>query len=261
MKIHCDAAARRGFRPAQPVFVLLLIAALAATAAHAQTSSDDAKLADAKTSTEINQTIFLNNLTQQNEFNDVQTDLRNMLSKARIYGVMSQNAISIHGSPEDVAAAQKLIAELDRARKVYRVTYTLTDRNSETVARTQTLAIVTASGERTIIKQGSKVPIATGTYDSDNSKANTQFQYLDVGLNIDCTVGGRGDVLSLHSKVEQSSLTDEKSNLGPQDPVLRQSVLENTASLTPGKPLIIGSIDIPGTTRKQDISVVAELVK
>jgi len=38
-------------------------------------------------------------------------------------------------------------------------------------------------------------------------------------------------------------------------------VLEGTSALTLGKPLILGSLDIPGTTRKQEIAVVSELVK
>lgn len=263
MKNLFDAAARRGFRYTQIVVALLLTAAFAATAAHPQAASDEGKTSDAKPrSVEISQTIFLKNLTQPNELSDVQTALRNMLGgRTRIYLVTTQNAISIEGTPEDIQLAQKLVAEFDRPRKLYRLTYTFTDTDSDTRARTQTLAVVAASGERTILKQGSKVPIVTGTYDSDNSKANTQVQYLDVGLTIDVTVVGHADILSLHSKVEQSSLADEKSGVGPQDPVVRQSVFENTTTITPGKPLIIGSIDILGTTRKQEIAVVAELVK
>jgi type II secretory pathway component GspD/PulD (secretin) len=261
MKNHCYAAARRGFRPTQAAIALLLTAALAATAAHAQAPSDEAKVADTKPGTEIYQTFFLTNLTQQNELNDVQTLLRNMLGRARIYAIPSHNSISIHGSPEDVALAQKIMTEFDHPRKVYRLTYTFTDKDSGKQPGTQTIALVAASGEKTTFKQGSKIPIVTGSYDSDNSKANTQVQYLDVGLFIEVTVAGHGDALSLRSKVEQSSLADEKSGVGPQDPVLRQSVHETTTTITPGKPVMIGSIDFLGTTHKQEISVVADLVK
>jgi len=85
-------------------------------------------------------------------------------------------------------------------------------------------------------------------------------QYQDVGLNIEFTAEGRADGLSLRSKVEQSSLAEQKSGVGLQDPVLSQSVLEGSTALTLGKPLILGSLDIPGSTRKQEIAVVAELV-
>ena len=88
-------------------------------------------------------------LTQQNDINDVQTLLRNMLSHARIYAIPSKNSISIHGSPEDVALARKIIAEFDHPRMVYRITYTFTDKDSDKQAGTQTIALVAASGEKT----------------------------------------------------------------------------------------------------------------
>lgn len=246
-------------------FTLALV--FAAPAAFAQTPAADTKPADAKPAetrpdTGIDQTFFLTNVTQQNDLNDLQTDIRNMVAgRTHVYAVPSQNAISIHGSPEDIERARKLIAELDRPRKIYRLTYTITEIDNGKRTGTQTFGILAANGEKTTFKQGSKVPIATGSYDSDNSKSNTQFQYLDVGLNIEFTVEGNVDGLFLRSKVAQTSLAEEKSSFGAQDPVLRQIVLEGSSALTLGKPLILGSIDIPGTTRKQDIAVVSELVK
>jgi type II secretory pathway component GspD/PulD (secretin) len=263
MKLNEAAPARRVYCSAKILTAFALAVVLAAPAAFAQTPASDAKPADAKPAdtrpdTGIDQTFFLTNMTQEHDLNDVQTDLRNLLAgRTRIYAIPSLNLISIHGSPEDIERARKLITELDRPRKIYRLTYTIT----ETDNGTQTIALVATSGDKTTFKQGSKVPIATGSYDSDNSKANTQFQYLDVGLNIEFTVEGRGDGLSLNSKVAQSSLAEEKSGFGPQDPVLRQTVVEGTSALTLGKPLILGSLDIPGTTRKQEIAVVSELVK
>jgi hypothetical protein len=43
-----------------------------------------------------------------------------------------------------------------------------------------------------------------------------------------------------------------------QEPVIRQSVLEGTSVITPGKPLNLGAIDFTGSTRHMDIEVVAE---
>ena len=73
------------------------------------------------------QTFFLKNVRDNHQLNDIQTALRNMLNRARIYGDASENAIIVRGTEEDLAAALKLIAELDRPMKVYRVTYTITD--------------------------------------------------------------------------------------------------------------------------------------
>jgi hypothetical protein len=49
--------------------------------------------------------------------------------------------------------------------------------------------------------------------------------------------------------------------MGPQDPVVRQTVLEVTSALAPGKPLLLGALDFPGSTRHQEIEIVAELVR
>jgi hypothetical protein len=84
-------------------------------------------------------------------------------------------------------------------------------------------------------------------------------QYLDVGLSIEATPSGEADGVKLRSKVEQSSLADEKSSVGQQDPVVRQTLLDGTSTLALGKPLVLGSLDIPGSTRHQEIEVIAEL--
>ncbi len=39
---------------------------------------------------------------------------------------------------------------------------------------------------------------------------------------------------------------------------IRQSVLEGTSFLTTGKPLVLGSFDIPGSTRHTEVTVVME---
>ena len=62
------------------------------------------------------QTFYLTNVSQQNDFTDVQTALRNMFQTAKIYGVASQNAIIMRGTPDELLLAQKLIGDLDRAK-------------------------------------------------------------------------------------------------------------------------------------------------
>ncbi len=62
------------------------------------------------------QTFYLTNVSQQNDFTDVQTALRNMFQTAKIYGVASQNAIIMRGTPDELLLAQKLIDDLDKAK-------------------------------------------------------------------------------------------------------------------------------------------------
>jgi len=48
------------------------------------------------------QTFYLSNAWQPNDLNDVQTALRNVLTSAKIYGVASQNAIVMRGTPDEL---------------------------------------------------------------------------------------------------------------------------------------------------------------
>jgi type II secretory pathway component GspD/PulD (secretin) len=263
MKTHCEVAAPRGFCPVVMFVVSTLAVALFAPCTAAQAQSEDAKASSAKSAseTETYRTFYLNNITQQNELMDIQTDMRNMLRNGKIYSVPLQNAISIRGTAEDLQLAQKVIADLDRPRRLYRITYNITETDSGKRIGAQSFSLVAIAGEKTVFKQGSRVPIVTGSYDAAASIANTQVQYQDVGMNIEVTVNGDVDGLRLRSKVEQTNVADEKSGVGAQDPIVRQTVLEGTASMMLGKSLMLGSLDIPGTTRKQEIEVVAELVK
>jgi len=239
----------------------MLTLMLFASGAAAQAQQADSRPAEPKPDADTYQTIYLTNLAQQSDANDIQTALRNMLPKARVYYVASQGALTLHGAPEDIQLAQKIVSDLDHVKKIYRLTYTVTELDNGKRTGAQHFALIVASGSRTTFKQGSKVPIVTGSYEEGSSAANTQVQYQDVGMSIESSVDGYADGLRLRSKVEQSSVAEEKSGVGPQDPVVRQSVLEGISTLVQGKPLVLGSLDIQGTTHRQEIEVVAELIR
>ena len=109
------------------------------------------------------------------------TDLRNILPRAKIYGVQSQNAITLRGTPEDLETAHKLIADLDRPRPLYRLTYTITGYDGGKSTGSQSFD-PGGTGQRSIFKQGNRVPIVTGSYDTQARNSNTQVQYQDMGL-------------------------------------------------------------------------------
>ena len=205
------------------------------------------------------QTFFLTNSSDQNDFNDLQTTLRNVLPGVMIFGVEMKNAITIKATPEEMEIAQKLISDLDKPRKLYRVTYTITDIDGGKRLGSQRFMLLVRSGSRSTIKQGSRVPIMTGTLAGE--PVGTQMQYQDVGLSIQTDVNGSQDSISLRAKIEQSSLGDERGGAASQNPVVRQNVLDETAELSQGKPLILGSLDVPGTPKSQEIAVVADLVR
>ncbi len=156
------------------------------------------------------------------------------------YYVESANAISVRGSAEDIAEAQKILSDIDRPRKTYRLTYTVSEGESGHAA--QHFVVVISQGNKSILKQGSRVPIVTGSY-GNGSDTNTQVQYQDVGLNLDASLEGNGDGLRLRTKVEQTSVAEEKSNVGIQDPLLHQAVMEGESAMVMGKPIVLGSME------------------
>lgn len=230
-----------------------------APCAGAQTESADVKAADVKP--ESYRTVYLANITQQNDANEIQTALRNMIPRAKVYYLPSQGALSIRANDEDMQLAQKMVADLDRAKKTYRLTYKITQTEDGKRVGEQHFALLVVSGGKTWLKQGSRVPIVTGSGDAGGSKQDSQVAYVDVGLNIEASLDGYPDGVRLHSKVEQSSIADEKSGIGLQDPMIRQSTLDATSTLAPGKPLVLGSLDMPGTARHMDVEVISELVR
>jgi len=206
------------------------------------------------------QTIFLSNATQQNDLNDIATDLRNVMPRAHIFPEQSQKAITVRATDEDLATAQKLIADLDKPRKLYRLTYTVTDFEDGKHIASQRYVFLAVAEMKMVFKEGSRVPIVVGMFDTKTAAQSTQIQYQDIGLSIEATVSGSPENLMLVTKVEQSNLAGEKSATAPTDPIVRQTVLQGTSELVQGKPLVVGSLDLPGTMRHQEIEVVAELV-
>jgi type II secretory pathway component GspD/PulD (secretin) len=237
---------------------VVLAVGLSGSSAWAQTSPSTA----VKQSSEPVRTFYLHNIGQQADANEVVTALRNSLDPTvKITDVPSQNAIVIRGTPDQIEMAQKLLNELDLPKKNYRLTYTINEMDSGKRVGSQHFTVALIPGQRTTLKQGSKVPVVTGTYNPGSSSAQSQMTYLDVGMNFSASVEEFTDGVRLSTKVEQSSIAEEKSGVGEQDPIVRQTVLEGSSILAPGKPLTLGSLDIPGSTRRLEVEVVLEAVR
>jgi type II secretory pathway component GspD/PulD (secretin) len=199
--------------------------------------------------------VYLKNIAWQSDANEILVAVRNMFDPAIKVYLVRQNAIVLSTYPEELNKIEAFIHELDRPRKTYRLTYTLTDFDNGKRVGTQHYSMIVVDGERATMKQGDKVPVLTSSKDKD-----AQFQFIDVGMSFDATLdeiatGGR-----LRFKVEQSSATESRTIAGVTEPIVRQSVLDGTFVLTLGKPLTLGSLDITGTTRHLEISVVMEPV-
>jgi general secretion pathway protein D len=274
-------------------------------------------------------TFYLSNLSQPTELQDVQNTLRTILEVSRLTAVPSQGAIVVRGTPDQVALAEKLINDLDKARPevivevaVMQVTrerirdlginpptsatvalannVTVTPNNANnpngtantgtntgnvTVTPTinlNTLGNLTAKnfvvtipaasvnflysdsnskliqnpqiraldGAKASLKIGERVPVATGSFGAGvgglgvaNTLVNTQFQYLDVGVNIDITPRvhmGREVTLKLSMDI---SAVDSHVNIGGIDqPVIGQRKIEHDIRLKEGEASLLGGI-------------------
>lgn len=108
-------------------------------------------------------------------------------------------------------------------------------------------------GQRATLKIGSKIPVATGSYSSTLSATaslgvQTQFTYLEVGVNIDVTPTVHMDrEVSLKLIVEISSQNGAVTISNVTEPILSQRKAEQTIQLKDGEPSILA-----GLLQKQD---------
>ena len=110
-------------------------------------------------------------------------------------------------------------------------------------------------GQTAKLKIGDRIPVATGSFQAGvgvgstagagfvNPLVNTQFTYLDVGVNIDMTprVHPNRDV-SLKLKVEVSSQTNTVPIGGINQPVISQRVIEHDIRLKEGETSILAGL-------------------
>lgn len=119
-------------------------------------------------------------------------------------------------------------------------------------------------GQEAKLKVGDRIPIATGSFQAGvgvgavgsaglvNPLVNTQFQYQDVGVNIDITPRVHPNrEISLKTKIELSSVTNEQPIGGITEPVISQRVVEHDIRLKDEEASILGGL-IQRTDMKMD---------
>jgi general secretion pathway protein D len=104
-------------------------------------------------------------------------------------------------------------------------------------------------GQRAQLKIGQRIPIATGSFSSGASTAivsslvNTQFTYIDIGVNIDMTPTVHQDrEVTLKLKLEISNHASDVTISGVTQPVIGQRTVEQVIQLKEGEPSILAGI-------------------
>ncbi|PYX09857.1 MAG: type II and III secretion system protein, partial [Acidobacteria bacterium] len=266
-------------------------------------------------------TFYLANLSQPTELQDVVNALRQILEISRIQPLNSQGALVVRGTPDQIALAEKLVGDLDKAKSEVIVEVAVMQisrdkmRNlgispptSATVALqnnintttgtgttttgttttgtpnqinlnrlgnlnatdfTVTIPPATATalfsdssvkliqnpqiravdGQKASLKIGDKVPVATGSFQPGiggvgiNPLVNTQFQYLDVGVNIDITPRVHaGREVTLKVMLDISSVTSRVNIGGIDQPVIGQRKIEHEIRLKEGEVNLLGGL-------------------
>jgi general secretion pathway protein D len=267
-------------------------------------------------------TFYLQNLSQPTELQDVVNAIRAVLDVQRVQQLLSQNALVVRGTPDQIALAEKLVEDLDKARPevvidiaVIQVskdksrtlglspptsatvalqsninvnsssTTTTTGSTSSTSSSTglelNTLGNLNATdfqvtipsanlsavmgdsdtkmlqnpqvraldNQKATLKIGERVPVATGSFQPGiggvgiNPLVNTQFQYLDVGVNIDVTPHVHADrEVTLKITMEISSVVGQSSIGGISQPIIGQKKIEHEIRLKDGESSLIGGI-------------------
>jgi hypothetical protein len=104
-------------------------------------------------------------------------------------------------------------------------------------------------GPRAVVKLGDRVPVVTGgpARAEEEKLLNVQFQYLDVGLSISSSVRELQGRIGLTVSIDQSSIVmpTEPMRVAPNQPIITQLKMDNTAFMTLGKPTLIASVDDP----------------
>jgi general secretion pathway protein D len=122
----------------------------------------------------------------------------------------------------------------------------LTDTNTKIL---QNPRIRATDGQKAIMKIGSKIPIATGSYQTGaatamvSSLVNTQFQYQDVGVNIEMTPTVHFDRdVTLKIKIEVTSQSGSVTISGVTEPIISQRTVDHVIRLREGEASILGGI-------------------
>lgn len=126
--------------------------------------------------------------------------------------------------------------------------FLLTDTSTRIVQNPEIRSI---DGQQAKLRIGDRVPVATGSFQagvgvgtaSINPLVNTQFQYIDVGVNVDVTphVHANRDV-SMKLSIEVSSVTGQSTIGGIQQPIISQRKIEHEIRLKEGEVSVLAGL-------------------
>ena len=170
--------------------------------------------------------------------------------------VTSTSSSNSSSSTGAAATIQQLIHTPDIFSAGYSITmpgatanFLMTDSSTQIIDDPE---IRVVDGQTAKLRVGDRVPVATGSFQAGvgstatgalNPLVNTQFQYLDVGVNVDVTPRIHPDhEISMKVNVVVSSVTGEASIGGINQPIISQRSIEHDIRLKDGEVSVLGGL-------------------
>ena len=236
-------------------------------------------------------TFYLSNTVQPQELTEIVTGLRQLLDLKRIQQLNARNAIVIRATPGQLALAEKFIQDMDKAQPEVIVQVSVVEARVDKMrnlgilpGQTASLTIVppgttsinsnnphiiqnpelrSVDGQAANLNIGDRVPVATGSFQAGvgvgstaasgfvSPLVNTQFQYIDVGTNVEITprVHPNHEV-SLKVSVEVSAVTNQQNIGGIQQPIISQRKVIHEIRLKEGESSLLGGLVTKSDTKQ-----------
>jgi hypothetical protein len=156
-------------------------------------------------------------------------------------------------------AAQESTTQTAAAAKpaaAYRLEFVLNELQNGKKIKSHHYEMLAQEGQLNKLRTGVRVPVSVGT-------APSSYQYLDVGMNIDCRLQERGSdgQVALLIIADSSNVTIPEGEQFAHAPVIQQLRTEVDTLVSPGKPTVVSSMDDPSSTRRFQLEVTATRVQ
>jgi hypothetical protein len=131
----------------------------------------------------------------------------------------------------------------------YKMDLTVREMDGTKTLSTRTYNLTQRESYWGMLRVGNRLPI---------TDKNGNFQYIDIGLNLDSQIQGRDDDVALNWRMEFSSVAPE---LSEGKPVVRSVKNDGQTLLIPGKQVQLSSIDDVNTSHRFVFELTATKVK
>jgi len=152
---------------------------------------------------------------------------------------------------------------------LYKVEFNIHDGSDASAKTGRRYTLLTGANHKAVFKVGSRVPVATGSFQPGvggagvNPLVNTQYSYIDIGVNIECWVSEMNGKIGMHGSIDLSTAEQHaaQGSAIPSNPTVGQTKLDLDMAVEPGKPTVIASIDDPVNLRKLQVEATVTKVK